>query len=434
MVLSRRGFIGSMGVLQARPRQLAQDFVAVFSSDDPATRVAYSPGIETLGNGRLIATMDLGLVVDGKKLEMKGGIPANRDNWLGRVFTSDDRGRSWTERGRFPARHARPFRCGKSVYILGHSDDLIVLRSDDGGIKWSEPVTLTKGDFWHAAPCNVWRSGGSVSFVMEKVTDPSFKDWSVSVLAPVVLSAKEGADLTRRESWVFSNELVFRDVEKARQVGVPFFKPGPQTPGKKDVRGNAPAGWLEFNTLQVMDPNDVWFDSSGRTLHLMGRSHTGTSGLACLAKAVRSEDGRSITVGLEKAPSGEPMLYVPCPAGQMKFHTLWDAGTRRYWLLGSVCEDSMTRPDRLPEERYNLPNNERHRLGLWFSKNLVDWQWAGMVAEGATPRQSRHYASMVIDGDDLLVLSRSGNEKARSAHDGNLITFHVVRGFRDLVW
>ena len=94
----------------------------------------------------------------------------------------------------------------------------------------------------------------------------------------------------------------------------------------------------------------------------------------------------------------------------------------------------MTRPDRLPEERYNLPNNERHRLGLWFSKNLVDWQWAGMVAEGATPRQSRHYASMVIDGDDLLVLSRSGNEKARSAHDGNLITFHVVRGFRDLVW
>ena len=271
MVLSRRGFIGSMGVLQARPRQLAQDFVAVFSSDDPSTRVAYSPGIETLGNGRLIATMDLGLVVGGKKLEMKGGIPANRDNWLGRVFTSDDRGRSWTERGRFPARHARPFRCGRSVYILGHSDDLVVLRSDDGGIKWSEPVTLTKGDFWHAAPCNVWRSGGSVSFVMEKVTDPSFKEWSVSVLAPVVLSAKEGADLTRRESWVFSNEVVFRDLEKARQVGVPFFKPGPQTPGKKDVRGNAPAGWLEFNTLQVMDPNDVWFDASGRTLHLMGR-------------------------------------------------------------------------------------------------------------------------------------------------------------------
>ena len=256
----------------------------------------------------------------------------------------------------------------------------------------------------------------------------------MSVLAPVVLSTKEGADLTLRQSWIFSNEVAFRDLGKAHQLGVPFFPPGPQTPGKRDVRGNAPPGWLEFNTLQVMDPNDVWFDPGGRTLHLLGRSHTGTSGLACLAKAVLSEDGALIKVGLEKAPSGEPMLYVPCPAGQMKFHTLWDAATRRYWLLGSVCADSMTRPDRLPEERYNLPNNERHRLGLWFSKNLADWQWAGMVAEGATPRQSRHYASMVIDGDDLLVLSRSGNEFARSAHDGNLITFHVVRGFRELAW
>lgn len=434
MHTSRRGFLSSAAVLWAGPRRLAQDYVAVFSSDDPASRVAYSPGIETLGNGRLIATMDLGIVAGGRKVEMGGGIPADRSRWLGRVFTSDDRGRSWTERGALPMRHARPFTCGKSVYILGHSDDLVVVRSADGGITWSEPVALTRGEHWHAAPCNVWRSDGAVSFVMEKVTDPSFRDWGVSVLAPVVLSAREGEDLTRRESWLMSNVLPFRDLEKARQVGVPFFPPGNQTPGRKDPRGNAPAGWLEFNTLRVMDPDDVWFDPSGRTLHLLGRSHTGTSGLACLAKAVRSADGRSITVGLEKAPSGEPMLYLPCPAGQMKFHTLWDPATRRYWLLGSVCSDSMTRPDRLPGERYNLPNNERHRLGLWFSKNLADWQWAGMVAEGATPKQSRHYASMVIDGPDLLVLSRSGNERARSAHDGNLITFHVVRDFRELAW
>ena len=56
------------------------------------------------------------------------------------------------------------------------------------------------------------------------------------------------------------------------------------------------------------------------------------------------------------------------------------------------------------------------------------------MAVGPVERGSRHYASMVIDGDDLCVLSRSGDERARHAHDGNLITFHRVRAFRDLVY
>jgi len=41
---------------------------------------------------------------------------------------------------------------------------------------------------------------------------------------------------------------------------------------------------------------------------------------------------------------------------------------------------------------------------------------------------------MAIDGDDLVVLSRSGDERAKTAHDGNLITFHRVRDFRGLVY
>jgi hypothetical protein len=32
------------------------------------------------------------------------------------------------------------------------------------------------------------------------------------------------------------------------------------------------------------------------------------------------------------------------------------------------------------------------------------------------------------------VLSRSGDRRAKSAHDGNLITFHTVRNFRNLVY
>ena len=71
---------------------------------------------------------------------------------------------------------------------------------------------------------------------------------------------------------------------------------------------------------------------------------------------------------------------------------------------------------------------------LHFSKNCVDWCFAGRVADTGDPKQSRNYASMAIDGDDLHVLSRSGDARAKSAHDGNLITFHTVRDFRRLVY
>jgi hypothetical protein len=41
---------------------------------------------------------------------------------------------------------------------------------------------------------------------------------------------------------------------------------------------------------------------------------------------------------------------------------------------------------------------------------------------------------MIADGDDLLILSRSGDAAARSAHNGNLITLHRVPDFRSLLY
>jgi hypothetical protein len=163
------------------------------------------------------------------------------------------------------------------------------------------------------------------------------------------------------------------------------------------------------------------------------RAHTGGTNLAAIAKVVQNDDG-SMTTMLERAPSDKRMVYVPCPGGQMRFHILYDDKTKLFWLLSSQSTDSMTRPDRLAEDRFNLPNNERHRLQLHFSKNCIDWCFAGLVCMGDTPRESRHYASMVIDGEDLHVLSRSGDSQAKCAHDGNMITFHTISSFRRLVY
>jgi len=416
---------------------LADEYVTVFESPDPEVIYAGSPGITCLASGRLVATLGLrgpGLTQIPGNVGRRRGI--GRDSfWQGRVYTSDDRGSSWVLRTTFPFLHARPFVAGNSLYVLGHCGDLMVIRSDDQGETWSEPARLSEGQQWHQAPCNVHYANGKVYLVMELNTDPRLTDWPVSVLAPVVMSGRLTDDLGQSGSWTFSNAVSFRDlVPRPVGIGVPFFRPGATVSGNcKDRRSMAPIGWLETNLVQFVDPDHIWYDPSGRSLYLWMRAHTGWTNLAAIARMVEDEAGR-MTVSLAEAPSGEKVVYVPCPGGHMKFHIIYDQRTQLYWLLSSLSTDSMTRPERLPPTRYNLPNNERHRLALYFSRNCVDWQIAGLVCMGRSCLESRHYASMAIDGEDLQVLSRSGDSRAKSAHDGNLITLHTVKDFRTLVY
>ena len=71
---------------------------------------------------------------------------------------------------------------------------------------------------------------------------------------------------------------------------------------------------------------------------------------------------------------------------------------------------------------------------LHFSKNTLDWCFAGLVDAGESEIESRHYASMDILGDDLIILSRSGDKNALNPHQTNVITAHKLKNFRDLVY
>lgn len=411
---------------------LANDFTVLYESPDPARIYAYTPAIARLPSGRLVATMDQGGpgVVDLPG--PKGFRGEGKNAWQGRVWTSDDRGASWQQRALFPFMHARPFAAGASLYVLGHDGDLCIMRSDDEGDSWGEPVFLSDEQYWHQSACNVHYAGDEVYLVMERRTRFDHRGWPVSELAPVLMCARIDSDLTQRASWSYASELSFYDVvQKPGLLPVPFWSEGPIDQAGK--RAMQPPGWLETNIVQFTDPAHIWHDPRGKTLHLWMRAHTGGTNLACIAKVVQGDDGQWHTM-LERAPAGQELLYVPCPGGHMRFHILWDQQSALYWLLASVATDSMRHPDHMPPERYNLPNNERHILGLYFSLNCMDWCFAGVVARGQTPQQARHYASMVVDGEDLLVLARSGDARAQSAHDGNLITLHAVRGFRDLIY
>jgi len=403
----------------------------VYRSPLPDCVYCYTPGLALCPNGRIIATMDLG--GSGLKRLPKPKVGAGR----GIVFTSDDHGKTWTYRTNFPFLHARPFVAGGALYVLGHRGDIAVIRSDDWGETWSEPVELTTDQRWHQSACNVIYAKGCVYLVMERRMGGKVRCWAVSELAPVLMRAKVDDDLTKRESWTFATELPFHEAVPDKELewfGVPFFPAFyPECFHPALRRGCAPTGWLEANVVRFVDPDHYWFDPKGNTFHIWMRAHTGTTNLAAICKVVEKDDGSMETM-LETVPSGKKVVFVPCPGGQMRFHVLYDEKTKLYWLLSSQSTDSMTRADRLPKERYNLPNNERHRLQLHFSRNCVDWCFAGLVAVGASPKRSRHYASMIIDGEDLHVLSRSGDKDAASAHDGNIITFHTIKRFRRLVY
>jgi hypothetical protein len=411
-------------------KKLAPDPVIVYKSPSPRDIFAYSPGILVADGGRLICTFDLG----GPGAERLPCAVRSCDGWSqGKIYTSDDGGESWVHRADFPFLHARPFIAGGKIYVIGHAGDVRIICSMDNGESWSEPAKLTEGENWMSACCNVLHSNGHVYLAMERINTPGWQN-----MEPVLLRAEEGADLLDREAWMFSDTLRALDtidMDKTAYTPIPFYdisgnRIAKVIPGK--LNAGAP-GWLETNVTQIYDQSHLWHDPTGHTFHLFARLHYGGTNFCAMFKAVEREDG-GISMGFEQNPSGRDVVFLPMPGGHMKFYILYDEPTALYWLLSTQSTDSMIKPELMPADRFNLPNNERQRLVLHFSKNLVDWCFAGLVDTGETQRQARHYASMAVCDGDLLVVSRSGDGDAKDAHNTDIITFHRVRDFRGLVY
>ena len=226
-------------------------------------------------------------------------------------------------------------------------------------------------------------ANGRVYLVMERRTHQDVSRWDVSAIAPVLMAASVEADLLDRTAWTFSNEITFQqavaDAGLLRGLGVPFYPADPDAARALGARPLSAPGWLETNVVRFRDPRHLWHDPDGRTVYLWLRTHTGTSNLAAVLRGTEDPHG-GLTVGLASAPTGAPLVFLPCPGGHLKFHIVWDEPSGLFWMASSQATDLMARPDRLPAGRYGLPYNERQRLALHFSTNCVDWGFAGLVA------------------------------------------------------
>lgn len=415
---------------------IAKGYTVVKRSEFPEKDFLYTPSILRLDNGRLLVSLDI-------------------SDKYGEIYASDDDGNTWVLKGTGEFCHARLFADGDTVYLIGHKGHLVIFVSYDNGEHWSEGTVLADGR-WHQSACSVCYKNGYIYLVMECITKEKeeFPYWCPNVLAPVVLRGKLGTDLTKRENWLFSEQVAFcdfiPDADMLEWFGVPFYDsplkyPRSQFKTASEYRQSYkegdhfttyPIGWLETNLVEIVDPKHYWYDPEGKTFMLFMRAHTGGSGYCCIAKAVESTVNGKDVIKIEPVtnPSGKKVLFLPMPGGQMKFYVKFDTKTNLYWLLSTQATDTMCRIECLDEERYNLPCDERERLTLHFSKNMVDWVFAGLVSKGDSPKQTRQYGSMDIDGDDLVIVSRSGDQDCASAHNGNLITFHRVKNFRDLIY
>ena len=418
---------------------ISQGYTVVKRSQFPDKEFLYTPSILRLESGRLVVSLDI-------------------SDRCGEIYTSDDGGISWERKGTGAFHHARLFADGDTLYLIGHNGSIVIFVSYDNGDSWSDASVLAEGN-WHQSSCSVCYKNGYIYLVMECITKgkEEFPYWCPNVLAPVVLRGKLGTDLTQRENWLFSEKVAFcdwiPDANKLEWCGVPFFDSPLNHPQDKFVPATEyrntydpkqtdrifttyPIGWLETNLVEIVDPKHYWYDPAGKTLMLFMRAQTGGSGYCCVAKAVEyfADGEERIWIEPVTNPSGKKVLFLPMPGGQMKFYVKFDSKTNLYWLLSTQATDSMCRVELLDKERYNIPCDERERLVLHFSKNMVDWVFAGLVSKGDSPKQSRHYGSMDIDGEDLVIVSRSGDADSASAHNGNLITFHRVKDFRKLVY
>ena len=421
---------------------LAGASAAVLSSAEHDKVHLANPSMVVFPNGRIVLSVDqVGPGV--RHLPGAKGRLHHFAFWVqGKLLISRDKGETWTVKQDFPFCGGRLFRDGQALYLLGHRGNLLMMKSADGGETWSRPSELTSkddtGGRFTLAPSRIVAANGSLYVVMMRIADFSQKGRPASALGAVVLRAPEGAALLDRKSWTLSEPSpAFRELVPEAGLdhsGIPFYEVPDSGPGQAVGRGRwaTRLGWGEPCLVRLVDPNHSWHDPSGCTLHMLARGETHRSNVAVLAK-VQDRAG-TMRVSFEAVPSGRKQLFLPVPGGNSPFDLLFDDESGLFWLLSNQMRDSMTRADVLPHDRFGLPCDEAHCLQLHFSRNLVDWCFAGLVDAGTQSNDLRLDPCMAIHGQDLYVAYAAGDVDTRAMQDTDRLVSCVIPSFRELVY
>ena len=317
------------------------------------------------------------------------------------VYSSTDDGSSWTERTRLPFLAGRLFLHGGSAFYLGVGPQrrgIWICRSDDGGAGWTEPARLFEGSFYAAASGMAAREGRLYWAFGAANSQDEFNRKGAGLLA---VAGDLSADLTSPGAWRRSGDLAY--------PGTPaqLLRPG---------RDRERDHWLEPNVVDTGDGLRVV-----ARLRLDGYA---TPGMAAFCDL--TDDGESLDLSFSQ--------FHPLPGGQNHFHIIRDEVTRLYWMVSNLPTRTQGAGGREVSQWPGFrgtPGNERRFLMLFYGVDALNWFPAGCVARWPSPAQAFNYTTPLIDGPDLLIVSRT-SRNGRDQHDNDLVTFHRLPDFRSL--
>jgi hypothetical protein len=343
-----------------------------------------SPSIAVLPDGTYLASHDL-----------FGPATKEHVSALSRIYRSTDRGATWARIAEIDgAFWSTLFEHRGAVYLVGttaHHGNAVIRRSTDGGRTWTTPADgksglLLKGQY-HCAPVPVLVHKGRLWRAFEDAGGGT--EWGKRYRA-MMLSCPLDADLLDSANWTASN-FIARDAAWLN--------------GKFNA-------WLEGNA--VADPAGNVVDVLRVDLRPEGQT----------AAIVRiSDDGRTATFD----PAAD---FVKFPGGATKFTIRHDAKSGLYWTLSND----------VPPHLAGTTNAAgiRNMLVLANSPDLRNWTVRCVLVYH--PDRTKHgfqYPDWQFDGDDLIALVRTAYDEpdgtpAHNFHDANFLTFHRIKGFREL--
>lgn len=292
------------------------------------------------------------------------------------VLRSTDRGATWTRAAVVePMFWATIFQIGDDLYLMGNGsadeyDDIVISRSADAGLTWTTPSVIRQGTYT-TGDTPVALANGRVYKSFERYLGGGWGNFRA-----LVVSAPVDADLTDPANWTTTNE------------------------GSTNLV-------LEGNTVVDRDGSVVdiqrWHDHPTQTFWER-----------------ISADGTTLTEqGAVTWPRGVAIN---------KFYILWDQPSQRYLMVGN--------PE--TEDKFSGLAHHRNVLALYESGDLTNWQFVTNLVlddqrqtwEQSVRTTAFSQPTIQVDGDDLLLVSRTAYEGAATNHNTNQMTFHRFPDFR----
>ncbi len=334
-------------------------------------RYLCSPCIVRHPDGYLLASMDL----------FAGSYPQT----LTLIYRSDDDGRSWHYVSElFPCFWGRMFIHEGSLYMLSCSTeygDLLIGRSDDGGVTFTEPVILLRGGNGKNGEAGVHKNPEPVVEWKGRLWNTlEWGAWGRGYHAPMVMSAPVGSDLLDPASWSFSEPVRY----------------DPNWPG---VPKGSSTGNIE-GSLIIRD--GVLYNVMRYDMTRLERKY----GLA-ISYRVNTDDPEA------------PLAFDRCiefPGNHSKFVIRYDGKTKKYYSI--IC--------RIRGEAHT---HDRNLMSLISSEDGLSWKLERDILDktDCDPKQvGLQYVDFIIEGDEILFLCRTAMNGAANFHDSNYSVFDRI--------